>query len=465
MPQTEHYEVLIVGGGKAGKTLAVDLAKFGVRVCLVERGQIGGTCINTGCIPSKAIIRCAEIAANVVNAARFGTDVERTGTRMSGVLAYKRAVVAGMVELNWKNLHGTLGDRYVLGQATFVDPKTIDVVPAAGGAVRRMSGDKVFINVGSKPAMPTVPGLDEAAPLTSTSLMELDYLPDHLVILGGGSIAVEFGQAFRRLGSRVTLIQRAARLLSAEEPETSEAVETLFAEDGIDVFVHARAPAVEGKSGESVKITFTTPNGHHTVVGSHLLIATGRVPATDGLNLAAAGVDVDASDAIVVNDRLETSAADVWALGDCAGSPQHTHVALDDYRIVKANVFAGGERSTLDRLIPHTVFIDPELGRVGMTEPQARERGLDIRVARAAMSAVPKARTLGSTHGFMKAVVDAPSKRILGFTMLGPHAGEVTAVVQTAMWGGLPFTALRDGVIAHPTMAEGLNVLFASITV
>lgn len=462
MSNLERYEVLIVGGGKAGKTLAADLARAGHEVALVERGLIGGTCINVGCIPTKALVKSAKVAELVARAKEFGIRVDRWATEMPAVLAHKRAVVDGMIALNWDNLHGALGERFILGEARFVAPRTIEVRPAGGGPLRRITGDKLFVNLGAEPALPALPGLAEAGPLTSRSALELERLPEHLVIMGGGYIGVELGQAFRRFGSRVTIVQRGPHLLPAEDGDVSEAVEAVFREEGIVLELGSEVARVVGRSGDRVRLTVRSRDGERTIEGSDLLVAVGRVPSTRDVGLHEAGVEVDAHGFIVVNDRLETTAPETWALADCAGSPQQTHVALDDYRIVKSNVFSGGTRSTADRLIPHTVFIDPELGRIGLTEREARRRGMDVRVARVPTSVVPRARTLAETHGVLKAVVDAGSSRILGFAMLGAEAGEVTAVVQMAMLGGLPFTALRDGILAHPTMAEGLNYLFAS---
>lgn len=462
MADAERCEVLIVGGGKAGKTLAADLARSGHHVVLVERGMIGGTCINVGCIPTKAFVRSAKVAEWAARAAQLGIRIDHWTADMPAVVAHKRGVVEGMVSLNWDNLHGALGDRFLLGEARFVAPRTVEVQPNDGGPTRRITGDKLFINLGAEPAMPSLPGLREADPLTSQTALELDRLPEHLVIMGGGYIGVELGQAFRRLGSRVTIVQRAAHLLPAEDEDISQAVEAIFAEDGIALALGTQVAAVEGRSGQSMRLRVRSSAGESQIEGSDLLVAVGRVPRTRDVGLREAGVEVDARGFIVVNDRLETSAPDTWALADSAGSPQQTHVALDDYRIVKANVFAGGRRSTADRLIPHTVFIDPELGSVGMSEREARAKGLDVRVLKVPASIVPRARTLSETRGVLKAVIDPASQRILGFAMLGAEAGEVTAVVQMAMLGQMPYTALRDGLLAHPTMAEGLNYLFAA---
>lgn len=462
MSTQEHFEVLIVGGGKAGKTLAIDLAKEGRQVALVERGMIGGSCINVACIPSKAMVACAATAHAVAQAEQFGIRAQGGGADLAAIVAYKRAVVARMVELNWNNLHDALGDALILGEARFVAPRSVEVQPRGGGAGRRLTADKLFINPGARPLIPEVSGLKERQPLTSETIQELTQLPGHLLVIGGGYIGLEFGQMFRRFGSRVTILQRAPRLAPAEDDDVGDALADLFRDDGIDVLCSAEAVAVQGRPGEEVRVRLRIADKERQIEGTHLLVAAGRTPMTRDIGLDAAGVELDERGFIRVNERLETTAPDTWALGDCAGSPQFTHVSLDDYRVVKANVFSGGDRTTCDRLIPNTIFIDPELGRIGLTEREAHRRGLDIRVVRLPTGSVPRAQTLSEMRGFLKAIVDAQSDRILGFVMLGPDAGNVTAVVQAAMLGGLPFTRLRDGVLAHPTMAEGLNLLFAN---
>jgi probable pyridine nucleotide-disulfide oxidoreductase len=382
MQNIETFEILIVGEGKAGKTLAADLAKAGHRVALIERGMIGGTCINVGCIPTKSLVKSAKVAELISRAREFGIHVEHAKTEMPDVLAHKRAVVAGMVDLNWNNLHGALGDNFIFGEARFISPRTVEVTPGGGGPVRYLSGEKLFLNLGAKPAMPSTPGLLEVHPLTSQSALELDRLPAHLLILGGGYIGVELGQAFRRFGSRVTIVQRGSHLLPNEDADVSEAIESIFREDGIDVVLNTEVLSAKGQSGQSVSLHLKSSNGERILEGSDLLVAVGRVPMTCDIGLDVAGVKLDAKGFIRVSDRLETTAANTWALGDCAGSPQQTHVSLDDYHIVKTNVFGAGGRSTTDRLLPHTVFIDPELGRVGLSERDARKLDTEIKVAK-----------------------------------------------------------------------------------
>lgn len=462
MSEVEAYEVLIVGCGRAGRALAEDLAGAGHRVTMIERGMIGGTCINVGCIPTKTLVMSASVAGLISRAEQFGIRVDGWKTDLAGVLANKRAVVSGLVDLIGTNLHRVLGDRLILGEARFVAPRAVEVTPSDGGPRRHLFGEKVFVNLGARPAMPPIPGLMNAAPLTSETLLELDSLPEHLLIIGGGFIGVEMGQVFRRFGSRVTIVQREPHLLPEEDTDVSEAIEAIFREEGIDVVLNARAITGGGRSGDRVHLRVREPEGERTIEGSDLLVAAGRVPMTHDIGLSLAGIELDARGFIRVNERLETTAQSTWALGDCAGSPQQTHVSLDDYRIVRANVFGGGGRTTKDRIIPHTVFIDPELGRVGLTEHEAREQGIVAKVAKVPTSGVRRARARGQTRGFLKAIVHARSDQILGFAMLGAEAGEVTAVVQAAMLGKLPFTALRDAVLAHPTMAEGLNYVFGS---
>jgi len=463
MSKTEIFQVLIIGGGKAGKTLATDLAGSRQNVALIERGMIGGTCPNVGCIPTKALVKSAKVAELAMRGGEFGIAIDRPNADIAGIIARKRAVVAGMVDLNWNTLHGSLGENFILGDARFVAPRTVDVRLSSGGLVRRLYGEKVFINVGARPQIPPISGLTECRPLTSESALELDHLPEHLLIMGGGYIGVELGQAFRRFGSQVTIVQRASHLLPQEDPDISSAVEAILREDGIGVFVNAEVIAAEGRSGVAVGLRIRESAGERILTGSDLLVAVGRVPSTAGVGLDAADVEINPRGFIRVNDRLETTAPMTWALGDCAGSPQQTHVALDDYRIVKANVFGIGGRSTTDRLIPHTVFMDPELGRVGLTEREARAKGYVIKLAKVSASVISRAQTLGETRGVLKAVIDTKTDQILGFAMLAAEAGEVTAVIQMAMLGRLPYTVLRDGIIAHPTMAEGLNDLFGAV--
>jgi pyruvate/2-oxoglutarate dehydrogenase complex dihydrolipoamide dehydrogenase (E3) component len=379
---------------------------------------------------------------------------------MAGLRQRKRDMVDGLIAVH-KTRFAVDGLDFILGEGRFVAPRTIEVRLAQGG-IRRLEGERVFLNLGTHAAIPDIPGLRGAAPLTHVEALELDRLPAHLIVLGGGYVGLEMAQAFRRFGSRVTVIDQAAQLAPREDPDVAEAVRAIFADDGIDVVLEAAIEAIGGRSGDQVKVRLRTPAGQREIDGSDLLVALGRTPNTHGIGLESAGVELDLRGYVKTNERLETTAPGVWAMGECAGSPQFTHVAYDDFRVVRDNL-AGHSRTTRDRLIPTCMFIDPELGRVGLGEAEAKRHGIAVRVARLPMSSVLRARATGETRGFMKALVDARSDRILGFTMLGAGAGEVIAAVQTAMLAGLPYTALRDAILTHPTMAEGLGVLLAGV--
>jgi pyruvate/2-oxoglutarate dehydrogenase complex dihydrolipoamide dehydrogenase (E3) component len=370
-------------------------------------------------------------------------------------------MVEGLVALHL-DLYRKSGAELILGDGRFVAPKTLEVRLRDGGGTRLLTGERVFLNLGTRATIPPAPGLADARPLTHIEALELDRLPAHLIVLGGGYVGLEFAQAYRRFGSRVTVVQHGPQLLDREDPDIADAVGRLFADEGIEVLLSAEALLVEGRSGEGVRLRVRTPQGERLVEGSDILVATGRTPNTTGIGLDTAGVRLDGRGYVQVNDRLETSAPGVWAIGECAGSPQFTHVSEDDFGVIRDNL-AGGGRTTRDRLIPFCLFTDPPLARVGLSEAEARRRGVTVRVAKLPMGAVLRARTTGETRGFMKALLDARSDRILGFTMFGPEAGEVVAVVQMAMLAGMPYTGLRDAILAHPTMAEGLKALFSEV--
>jgi pyruvate/2-oxoglutarate dehydrogenase complex dihydrolipoamide dehydrogenase (E3) component len=460
MSNSERFPNVVLGGGEAGKYIAWELARSGQRVAVVERGLIGGSCPNIACLPSKNMIHSAKVVDLVRHAAAFGVRLGPWTLDMAGLRQRKRDMVDGLIAIH-KARFAVDGLDFILGEGRFVAPRTIEVRLAQGG-IRRLEGERVFLNLGTHAAIPDIPGLSGAAPLTHVEALELDRLPAHLIVLGGGYVGLEMAQAFRRLGSRVTVIDQAAQLAPREDPDVAEAVRAIFADDRIDVVLEAAIEAIGGRSGNQVKVRLRTPAGQREIDGSDLLVALGRTPNTHGIGLESAGVELDSRGYVKTNERLETTAPGVWAMGECAGSPQFTHVAYDDFRVVRDNL-AGRSRSTRDRLIPYCMFIDPELGRVGLGEAEAKRRGIAARVARLPMSSVLRARATGETRGFMKALIDARSDRILGFTMLGAGAGEVIAAVQTAMLAGLPYTALRDAILTHPTMAEGLGVLLAGV--
>lgn len=457
MTNVETYDILVFGGGKAGKTLAMDQATAGKRVAVVEAGMIGGSCINIACIPTKTLVRSAQLAGLARRAEEFG--LVRTGpvsVDMGRVAARTAAVVAGMVEYN-RQAFRAAGFEFVLGWGRFVEPRTIEV--AAEGGARRLTGERIYLNLGTKAAIPPIPGLREAEPLTHVAALTLDVLPRRLLVIGGGYVGMELSHAFRLLGSEVVVIESGGQLAAREDADVAAAIASQFAEDGIELAFKARITEVAGRSGEQVTVRLADGR---TFAGSHLLVAAGRQPMTAGIGLDLAGVELDARGFIRVDERLQTSAPDIWAMGEVAGSPMFTHVSLDDCRVAKSGI-VGGARTTMGRMVPYCVFIEPEFARVGLSEKEAREQDMSYRLATLPMDVVPRARTLSERKGFMKALVAIDSDRILGFAMLGAQAGEVMAVVQMAMLGGLPFTALRDGILAHPTLAEGLNMLFAAV--
>ena len=457
---TSHIENVILGGGEAGKYIAWELARHGRPVVVIERALIGGSCPNVACLPSKNIIRSAKVADLVSRGAAYGVRSESAIVEMEGVRRRKREMVDGLIEIHRAKFAAPNLD-FQFAEGLLVGPRTVEARLPDGGR-KRFIAERLFLNLGTHATIPGVRGLAETAPLTHVGALELDRLPSHLIVLGGGYVGVEFAQAFRRFGSKVTVLEYGSQLLGREDLDVAEAVHAIFEEDGIDVVLGADTQFAEGRSGDRVRLRVKTQGGERTIEGSDILVAAGRTPNTRGIGLEQSGIELDARGFVKVDDRLQTSAPGVWAVGECAGSPQFTHVAFDDFRVVRDNL-AGKRRSTQDRLVPYCAFIDPELARVGLDETTAEQRQIEVRVARLPMSNVLRARALGETRGFMKMLLEASSDRILGFTMLGVDAGEVVAVVQTAMLGGLPYTILRDAILTHPTMAEGLNVLLATV--
>jgi len=460
MSQPEPFEMLVLGSGEGGKFLAWHMAKSGHRTALVERKLIGGSCPNTNCLPSKNEIWSAKVADLVHHADRFGMVTGSTATNMKKVLARKRDMVDGLIAMHLDNYKAS-GAELIMGSGRFIAPKTIEVSLNDGGT-RVLTGDRVALNLGTHATIPDIPGLAAVKPLTNIEALELDRLPDHLVVIGGGYVGLELAQAYRRFGSRVSIIEAGPQLAGREDSDVATAILEMLRDEGIVVHLEAEVLGVQGRSGETVSLQTRTPSGDQTIEGSDILVAVGRTPNTSGIGLDLAGVALDTRGYVAVNDRLETSASDVWAVGECAGSPQFTHVSFDDFRIIRDNL-AGGDRTTRNRLVPYCIFTDPPLARVGLSEREAQRQGIAVRVAKLPIVAVLRSRTISETRGFLKALVEADGNRILGFTMLGAEAGEVMAVVQTAMLAGMPYTGLRDAIIAHPTMAEGLGALFSNI--
>jgi pyruvate/2-oxoglutarate dehydrogenase complex dihydrolipoamide dehydrogenase (E3) component len=457
---TERYEVLVLGSGAGGKLFSWHMGRAGHRTAVVERRWIGGSCPNVNCLPSKNEIWSAKVADLVRHASAYGITTGSTAIDMRRVRQRKRKMVDDLIAMHLDEYRRSGAD-LIMGAARFVGPKTVEVRLNDGGT-RTVEGDRIVLNLGTHATIPSIPGLSDVRPLTNIELLELDRLPEHLIVLGGGYVGVEFAQAFRRFGSRVSILEHGKQLLSREDADVATELATILAGEGIDIVFGADVRDVTGRSGDRVSVRARTADGERTIAGTDVLVATGRTPNTAGIGLDVAGVELDARGFVKVDDRLQTTAPGVWAVGEGAGSPQFTHVSEDDFRIIRDNL-AGGSRSTRDRLVPYCVFTDPPLARVGMSERDARERSIATRTATLPMNAVLRMRTLGETAGFMKVLVEASGDRILGFAMIGPEAGEVMAAVQTAMVGRLPYTVFTDAILAHPTMAEGLGGLFAAV--
>jgi pyruvate/2-oxoglutarate dehydrogenase complex dihydrolipoamide dehydrogenase (E3) component len=456
MSATDTYDILVIGSGEAGKYLAWTMAGAGHRTAVVERQLIGGSCPTIACLPSKNIIHSAKVRSFTMRAAEFGVELDWAVTSMNGVQARKRAMVDSLRRLHLDRYEAS-GAELIMGEARFVGERTVEVRSADGGE-RRVSGERVFLNLGTHATVPDVPGLVAAEPMTHVELLDLERLPGHLVVLGGGYVGLELAQAMRRFGAQVTVIEQGAQLAGREDPDVGEALLQLFRDEGITVHLETEVRSVEGRSGTHVRIVTAGPDGEAIVDGTDLLVGVGRTPNTSGIGLERAGVKLTETGYVAVDDRLATSAANVWAMGECAGSPQFTHVAFDDFRVVHDNL-TGGRSTTTDRLVPYCMFTDPELARVGCNESEARRRGIGYRVLTQPMAAVLRTRTLSEPRGFMKMLIAADSDEILGFTVFGVEAGELMAAVQTAMIGGVPYTALQKAIYAHPTAAEGLTFL------
>ena len=455
----EEYDLVILGGGTGATIAAWTFAGQGQRVAAIDRKYIGGSCPNIACLPSKNIIHSAKVASYVRRSAEFGIPKTDFTVDMSTVRDRKRRMVLSWNDAYLSNYKKS-GAEFILGAGRFIGPKTVEVT-VHDGTIRQLRGAKVIINTGTHAAIEPVPGMVDARPLTHIEALELDEVPEHLLVIGGGYIGLELAQAMHRFGSRVSVIDRNNRLLHREDDDVTEAVQNLLAEEGIEIVLDAQIKRISGKSGQSVKLVIEQRGAEKTLEGSHLLVAAGRAPNTDGIGLELAGVGLTDRGYIKVNERLETTAPGVWAIGEVAGSPQYTHVSVDDFRVVYDSI-TGGKRVTTGRLVPFCLFTDPELARVGLSEKEAKARGIPYRLFKIPMAAVMRATTMSETRGFLKALVEIDGDRILGFTGFGVDAGEVLSSVQIAMIGGLPYTALRDAMLSHPTLVEGLIPLFTS---
>jgi pyruvate/2-oxoglutarate dehydrogenase complex dihydrolipoamide dehydrogenase (E3) component len=458
--QPEEFDLVILGGGTGSTVAAWTFAGEGKRVAVVDRKYIGGSCPNIACLPSKNIIHSAKVVDYFRRSKEFGITHDGFTIEMSGVRERKRKMVSGLNEMYLENYRNT-GAEFILGAGRFIAQKTVEVT-LPDETTRELRGANVIVSTGTRATLGPIPGLAEAQPLTHIEALELDRVPEHLLVVGGGYVGIELSQAMRRFGSKVTVIDRNQRLMQKEDQDVCEALRNLLEDEDIDIHLDARINRVSGKSGQSVSIALTQ-NGAETVIeGSHVLVATGRTPNTEGLGLELAGIELTDHGYIKVNERLQTTAPSVWAIGEVAGSPQFTHISVDDFRVVHANI-TGGNRVTTGRQVPYCLFTDPELAHIGLSEAEAKAQGIAYRLFKVPMKINLRARTLSETRGFLKALVGADHDQILGFTAFGVGAGEIMSAVQIAMIARQPYTAMRDAVLTHPTLVEGLIPLFSSV--
>src|ERR1700678_3133086 len=458
--QLEEFDLVILGGGTGATIAAWTFAAEGKRVAVIERKYIGGSCPNIACLPSKNIIHSAKVASYFHRSKEFGINHNGFTIDMSGVRERKRKMVRGLNDMYLENYKNT-GAEFILGTGKFIAPRTVEAA-LADGTIRHLRGTNVIVSTGTRAALGAIPGLAEAQPLTHIEALELDEVPEHLLVIGGGSVGIELSQAMRRFGSKVSVIDQNGRLMSKEDPDVCEALASLLADEGIDILLNARIKRVSGTSGHSVDVVIEQNGIEKVLKGSHLLVAAGRPPNIEGLGLELAGVELTDRGYVRVNERVQTTAPGIWAIGEVAGSPQFTHISVDDFRVVHANL-TGGSRVTTGRQVPYCLFTDPELAHIGLSETEAKTRGISYRLFKVPMETNLRARALSETRGFLKALVEATGDRILGFTALGVSAGEILASVQIAMIAGLPYAALRDAVLTHPTLVEGLIPLFSSV--
>jgi len=460
MNPTTSYDAIVIGAGQAGDPLSIALAEAGWKTAIVERVHVGGTCVNEGCTPTKTMVASARVAYLARRGVDYGVQTGPVTVDMIRVRQRKRDIVERFRSSNQRAIETTEGVDLLMGEGSFTGPKALEV-RLNNGEIRQLTATTIFINAGARPARPSIRGIEDVYTLDSTSIMELDRVPEHLLVVGGGYVGLEFGQMFHRFGSQVTIIQRGAYLLTREDPDVAEEVANIMREDGLEVLLETKPVHVEQSAHSAISMAVQTKTGERILTGSHLLMAAGRVPNTDWLNLDAAGVQVDRRGFIQVNERLETNVPGIYAVGDVKGGPAFTHISYDDFRILRTNLLEKGNTSMHERPVPYTVFIDPQLGRIGLSETDARAQGRNIRVATMPMKSVKRALEVGEPRGFMKAVVYADTGQILGAAVLGIEGGEIMAMLEVAMMGKVPYTVLRDGVFAHPTLAESLNNLFS----
>jgi pyruvate/2-oxoglutarate dehydrogenase complex dihydrolipoamide dehydrogenase (E3) component len=474
MPMVEHqdgdemkdgrrkFDAIVIGSGQGGTPLSLSLAEAGWKVALIERKAVGGTCINEGCTPTKTMIASARIAHLVRRAGDFGVHAGEFSLDLERVVQRKKQVVESFRKGSKKRILDSPNLSLIEGSARFVRERQLEVA-LLNGSTEFFEADTIVINTGTRPASPEIKGLDNVVAHDSTSIMELDELPEHLIVVGGGYVGLEFGQMFRRFGSKVTIIQRDKQLLSREDEDIAGMILEIMRDEGIEVLLDTEPLEVDSVGGDRISLTLQSSEKETTVVGSHLLLAAGRLPNTPDLNLEKNGIQIDGRGFIRVNSRLETTSKGVYAIGDVKGGPAFTHISYDDFRILKQNLLNGGSSTIEERFVPYVVFIDPQLGRIGLSEKEASSQGRDFRVAKLPFDRVARAIETDETRGMMKALVDSKTDQIIGAAILGVEGGEIMSAIQIAMMGGLPYTSLREGVFAHPTLVESLNNLFMTL--
>ena len=460
MTDVTRYDAIILGSGQAGNPLAVALAAKGKRTAMIERAAVGGTCVNYGCTPTKTMVASAEVAHLARRAREYGVSAGDVSVDMPAVRERKRDIVKLWREGSERRLQTAKLVDVIYGEGSFLGPRQLRVRLKNGGE-RILTSDLIVINAGLTATIPQLDGLDSVPYLDNVSVMELDVLPEHLLVLGGGYIGLEFGQMFRRFGSRVTVIEHGNQLMKAEDPDITNEIANILKDEGVEILLEAKAESA-AVSGKGVRLTVKVKGESRSLEGTHLLVATGRKPNTEKLNLQSAGIATDERGYIAVNEKLETGVPGVYAVGDVKGGPAFTHISYDDYRVLKSNLLEGGNRTVAGRLLPYCVFIDPQLGRVGLSEREARAQGKKVRIARLPMTSVARAMETGRSRGFMKALVDPRTDEILGAAILGDNGGEVMSMIQIAMMGRLKYSALQSAVLAHPLLAESLNNLFSN---
>jgi pyruvate/2-oxoglutarate dehydrogenase complex dihydrolipoamide dehydrogenase (E3) component len=457
-PVATKYDAIILGSGQAGNPLASALSAKGKRTAMIERALVGGTCVNYGCTPTKTLVASAEVAYMARRALEYGIRIGSVSVDMPAVRERKRAMVQKWRQGSEKRLRQAELVDLIYGEGSFVGPKQLRIRLNEGGE-RTLTADLIVIDTGLTVNIPPIMGLASFPYLDNASVMELGEVPEHLLVLGGGYVGLEFAQMFHRFGSRVTVVQKGKQLLTGEDSDIADEVAAILRKDGIEILLEAETATVSG-DGKNVRLSIKMKGESRELEGTHLLVATGRRPNTDKLNLPAADIATDNRGYIRVNNKLETSAPGVYAVGDVNGGPAFTHVSYDDFRVLQTNLLEGGNRSVAGRLYPYCVFIDPQLGRIGLSENEARKQGRKVRVARLPMTSVARALETGHSHGFMKALVDPQTDEILGAAVLGAEGGEIMSMIQVAMMGRLKYTALQSAVFAHPLYAESLNNLF-----